>query len=209
MLTSTDPKQEWVPVSCSSSESKQAASEVHATPHKPSVVIETPQLAFYTFSLRHFRDLRRLASDPDIKRYLFWNQEFTDRQIKAMIHYWRVQQKETGITRWPVYRKSDKAFVGICGFSQSPEVGGVEVSLGIMPEFRGDPLTKELYRALLHHGFTCLGLDRIFGLAQPQNIAIKRFESKFGFRFLRQILLHGTDLYDLSELTAEDLTAHE
>ncbi|MGI8919524.1 MAG: hypothetical protein ACR2H6_13085 [Pyrinomonadaceae bacterium] len=43
--------------------------------------------------------------------------------------------------------------------------------MGIIPEFRGDPITKELYRAVLNHGFSCLGLERIFGLAQPENLA--------------------------------------
>ncbi|MCU1266499.1 MAG: N-acetyltransferase [Acidobacteria bacterium] len=209
MLTTANPKQEWVPVGCSSSKSEETVDELDSPPHKSSVVIETPNLFLHTFSLRHFRDLRRLADDPEVKRYLFWNQQFTDRQLKAMIHYWRVQHKKNGITRWPVYRKSDKAFVGMCGFSQSLDAGGVEVSLGIMPEFRGDPITKELYRAVLNHGFSCLGLDRIYGLAQPENIAIKRFESKFGFRFLRQILVKGTMLYDLSEITPGDLASSD
>jgi len=84
-------------------------------------------------------------------------------------------------------------------------VGGVEVSLGIMPDFRGDPIIKELYRAVLNHGFSCVRLDRIFALSEPENLAIKRFETKFGFRFLRKILVNGTTFYDLSEITPEDL----
>jgi uncharacterized protein YjbI with pentapeptide repeats/RimJ/RimL family protein N-acetyltransferase len=209
MLTAANPRQQWVPVSCSSSQSEDAASEVNSAPENSSIVIETPQLVFMTFSLRHFRDLRRLADDPEAKRYLFWNTQFNDRQLKAMIHYWRTQQKKTGITRWPVYRKSDRAFLGMCGFSESPDAGGVEVSLGIMPEFRGDPIVKELYRAVLNHGFSKLGLERIFGLAQPDNVAIKRFESKFGFRFLRRILVKGMISYDLSELTPADLISSD
>jgi uncharacterized protein YjbI with pentapeptide repeats/RimJ/RimL family protein N-acetyltransferase len=204
MLTTPIPKQVWLPVSCSSSQSEEAAEEPNAPPNS-SAVIETPNVVLPAFSLRHFRNLRRLADDPEVKRYLFWGQQFTDRQLKAMIHFWKVQQKKTGITRWPIYRKSDKAFVGICGFSQSPDAGGVEISLGIMPEFRGDPIIKEMYRAVLHHGFSSLGLDRIFGLAQPENAAIKRFESKIGFRFLRRILVHDSVFYDLSEITPEDL----
>ncbi len=105
------------------------------------------------------------GSETDLNGILAWNQSFSDRQLKAMIHHWRVQLRKTGITRWPVYRKSDNAFVGMCGFSQNPDAGGVEVSLGIMPEFRGDPITKELYRAVLNHGFSKLRLDRIFWLS--------------------------------------------
>jgi len=210
MLTTANPRKEWVPVSCSSSKSKEATGgKLDSTPDNPSVVIETPNLVLLTFSLRHFRDLRRLADDPEVKRYLFWSQQFSDRQLKAMIHYWRVQQKKTGITHWPVYRKSDKAFVGTCGFSQSPDAGGVEVSLGIMPAFRGDPIVMELYRAVLNHGFSSLGLERIYGLAEPENMTIKRFESKIGFRFLRRILVKGTIFYDLSEIRPEDLTSSD
>lgn len=209
MLTTADPKREWVPVSCSSSQSKEAAvEELHSTPGNWSVVIETPSLVFLSFSLRHFRNLRRLAGDPEVKRYLFWNHQLSDGELKAMIHYWSVRQKKTGITSWAVYRKSDQAFVGIGGFSDNPNIGGVEASLGIMPEFRGDPIVKELYRALLNHGFVHLGLDRILGLTHAENIAIKRFESKFGFRFLRRILIHGTS-FDLSELRREDLTCSD
>lgn len=204
MLTTANPKTEWVPVSCSSSQSEQAANTATGN---PSIVIETPNLILPIFSLRHFRDLRRLAADPEVKRYLFWNQDFNDQKLKAMIHFWRVRQKKTGITRWPVYRKSDKAFIGICGFSESPEAGGIEATLGVMPEFRGDPIVKELYRAVLSYGFSRLKLDRILGLCHPENIAIKRFEKKLGFRFVRSILVDGLVPFDVSELTPDDLAA--
>jgi uncharacterized protein YjbI with pentapeptide repeats/RimJ/RimL family protein N-acetyltransferase len=203
MLTTADPKTEWVPVSCSSSQS--ALAEEDSAPNNSSVVIETSHLVLFTFSLRHFRDLRRLADDPDARRYLFFNHQFSDRHLQAMIKYWRRQQKMSGIARWPVYRKSDKAFVGICGFSQNPDVGGVEISVCVMPEFRGDPVVKELFRGVINHGFSRLGLERIYGVAEVGNVAVKRFESKFGFRFLRQIWVQGMIPYDVSELTPEDL----
>ena len=207
MLTPPNPRKEWVPISCSSSASEGATTdEPDSSYGTASAVIETPHLVLPTFSLRHFRDLRRLYDDSEVKRYLFWNQQFSDRQLKAMIHFWRLQQKKTGITRWPIYRKADKVFVGVCGFSHSPDAGGVEISLAIMPEFRGNPIVKEMYRAVLRHGFSRLGLSRIFGLSQPENIAIKRFESKLGFRFLRRIMVNGATYYDLSEFTPEDLS---
>jgi ribosomal-protein-alanine N-acetyltransferase len=202
MLTTANPKTEWVPASSSSSESEETA---NVATGNSSVVIETPNLVLSTFSLRHFRNLRRLASDPEIKRYLFWNQDFSDQKLKAIIHYWRMRQKKTGITHWPVYRKYDKAFIGICGFAQNPEVSGVEISLGIMPEFRGNPIVKELYGAVLSYGFSRLGLARILGVCQPENIAVKQLETKFGFRFVRRILIDGMIPYDVSELTPEDL----
>ena len=204
MLTTANPKQEWVPVSCSSSQSA-PAEELDSAANNSSVVIETPHLVLFTFSLRHFRDLRCLADDPEAKRYLFFNHQFSDRHLQAMIKYWRKHQKKSGIARWPVYRKSDKRFVGICGFSQNPDAGGVEISVGVMPEFRGDPIVKELFRAVINHGFSRLGFDRIYGVAEAENMAIKRFEAKFGFRFLRQIWVQGTIPYDLSELTPDDL----
>jgi RimJ/RimL family protein N-acetyltransferase len=205
MLTTANPKTEWAPASCSSSEAEEAEPEEMASAPANTPVLETPHLVLPTFSLRHFRDMRRLADDPEVKRYLFWNQQLSDQRLASMIHFWRTQEKKTGITRWPVYRKSDKAFVGVCGFSQNPEIGGVEISVGIMPEFRGDQIVKELYRAVIQYGFSALGLERIFGLAQPDNIAIKRFETKIGFRFLRQIVVQGTASYDLSEITPADL----
>jgi uncharacterized protein YjbI with pentapeptide repeats/RimJ/RimL family protein N-acetyltransferase len=204
MLTTANPKTEWVPVSCSSSQSAQAPNKATGN---SSIVIETTNLILPIFSLRHFRDLRRLAADPEVKRYLFWNQEFNDQKLKGMIHFWRRQQQRTGITRWPVYRKSDKAFIGICGFSDSPAAGGIEAALGIMPEFRGDPIVKELYHAVLSYGFASLKLDRIVGLSHPENIAIKRFEKKFGFRFVRSIVVDGLVPFDVAELTPNDLAA--
>lgn len=171
----------------------------------PRVALETPNVELRVFSLRDFRALRRLADDPDARRFLFWNQHLSDQRLKAMIHHYRIRQERTGVTSWPAYRKADGAFIGVCGLADHPQIGGVEINVGVVPELRGDPVVREMYRGVLDHGFSELGLGRILGLVEAENEAARRFVDKIGFRFLREMLVQGMVPYRLYEITLEDM----
>jgi uncharacterized protein YjbI with pentapeptide repeats/RimJ/RimL family protein N-acetyltransferase len=206
MLTISSPATQWIPLSCTPSQSDQeAAPEVKndSTTRNSSVVIETPNVELKTFSLRHFRNLRRLADDPEARHYFFWNQKMSDNQLKAMIHHYRLRHKKTGVTCWPAYRKADGSFIGVCGLAENNEAGGVEINVAVMPEFRGDPMVKEMYRAVLDYGFSRLGVERIFGMIEEENTASEKFMAKIGFRFIRNVLVRGFIPFKLYEITRD------
>ncbi|HEV2764911.1 MAG TPA: GNAT family protein, partial [Pyrinomonadaceae bacterium] len=204
MLTISNPATQWVPVGCTPS-SVGRDEDAAGAAGRSSVVVETPHVRLFRFSLRHFRDLRRLADDPEARRRFFWNQQLTDARLKAVIQHYRLRGEQAGVTCWPAYRKSDRAFIGVCGFAPNEEAGGVEINVAVMPEFRGDPLVREMYLAVLRHGFTRLGLPRVYGMVEPDNTAALRFISKVGFRHLKDVTVGGLIPYQLHEITPADL----
>ncbi len=207
MLTIHQPAVQWIPVQCAPSSEQSTIRPKASFRRQPSTVIETPDVVLKVFALRHFHDLRRLTDDPDARRYLFWNQHLTEQRLKAMIHYYRRQHQRSGISLWMAYRKADGAFIGVCGLGQNDVVSGVEINVAVMPEFRGNPLVYQLYRAVLDYGFSRIGLDSIFGLIEPANSAAEKFARRVGFRFERMLLVRGMIPYNLYEITEEALNS--
>lgn len=204
MLSTAHPRTEWLPVQCADPETAAATVSVdedRGSAMNPSIVIETQNLLLRHCSFRHFRDLRRLADDPNALRYWFGLQQLSDQRLKAMIHYYNIRHKRTGVSHWPVYRKTDRAFVGICGLAQNPEAGGIEMSAAVMPEFRGDRLVKEMHRAVIDYGFVRLQLTRILCLIEPENQAASKFVAKIGFKAIGQIRVQGMFEFNLYEIT--------
>jgi uncharacterized protein YjbI with pentapeptide repeats/RimJ/RimL family protein N-acetyltransferase len=202
MLAVGTPAIEWVPVSCYVP--GQTVAPRPAPDRLPDVAIETGNLALRTFSLRHFRNLRRLADDPAANRYLFGGQPLSDQRLKAFVHYYRLRQQQTGLTSWPAYRRADGAFIGICGLARSEAAGGVEITIAVLPEFRGDPLVKELCRAVLHYGFARLGLPVLYGVIEAGNAAAEAFATKIGFRLLHALPADEHGNCTLYAITVED-----
>ena len=204
MLTIKHPATEWIPVKCYSPEAELAFFKDRELADS-SIKIETRQTVLKRFSLRNFRDLQHLTLDPAAKRFLFWNQDFDEKKLKRLIHYYQVHDQRTGISMWPVYRKVDNAFIGICGLAQNKVAKGVEINVAVMPEFKGNPLVKEMYRAVLDYGFARLNLEYIYGMVDAKNLAALKFVDKIGFTFVKEIILEKDGTSNLYRIEPQAL----
>ncbi|MBC7570098.1 MAG: GNAT family N-acetyltransferase [Spirosoma sp.] len=201
MLSVTSPATQWVPVSCY----LPGQTTYQPLPKSaPDVVMATANVALRVCSLRHFRNLRRLADDPATQQYLFGGRTLTDQDIRGLIHYYRLRHQQTGYSTWPAYRLADGAFIGVCGLTQNQELDGVEISVAIVPEFRGNPLVKELYRAVLHYGFARLELPVIYAPISPNNLAANAFAVAMGYRLLQKGNVDALEEHNLYAITADE-----
>ncbi len=184
MLTVVSPTTSWGPVRClfySSTKRSRAT----------ATVLDTTDAVLKVFSLRHFRDFQRLVEDPEAKRYMFWNMSMSEERLKSMIHYYKLNYHQHGLSCWPVYRKRDNAFMGVCELAENPEVAGVEINIAVMPNFRGDPMIKDVCRAALQYGFIQLQLGFIYATVEVENCAAEKFVAKMGFQFVREVVSRG------------------
>ena len=205
MLTVKNPAGEWIPVGCGEGDTQGLAARASRMPMNPAIVLETNGARLRAPTMTRLSDLRRLSEDPESRRYMFSNQKLSDNQLKALIHHHRLRQKRTGLSCWPAYRKSDRAFIGLFELQESELVAGVEINVAVVPNFRGDPLVKEVYQAVLGMGLSRLGLKRIVGLVAQDNLAAQKFAERMGFRYLHDVLVRNIVALRLYEIGKDDL----
>ena len=115
------------------------------------------------------------------------------RLAKDMAHW-----KEHGFGRWAVV--ADGVLIGFGGVTVSNEFDGLNLSYHLDPRSWGHGYATELVRDISSFAFKDLGAHRIIGLVRSANPASSRVLEKCGFRYEREVMLHGapTNLYVLS-----------
>jgi ribosomal-protein-alanine N-acetyltransferase len=77
-------------------------------------------------------------------------------------------------------RESDE-FVGWCGFDpKAYDPTAYELFYMIIPEYRRRGLATEAVRAMLRHGFCVIGVEKIVGNVDVDNVASLRVQAKAG-----------------------------
>lgn len=86
-----------------------------------------------------------------------------------------------------VIRKSDSAPIGLCGLIKRDALPDVDVGFAFTPESRGCGYASEAAAAVLAHGRTAFGLERIVAITSLDNFASMRVLEKVGMTFERVI----------------------
>lgn len=110
-----------------------------------------------------------------------YSYEEAERSLESILGHWR----KHGFGIWAVTDKEEGSILGRCGLNSITETSGVEVDFVIARRFWGKGYATEAARAALAFGFNILELDRIIGLAKPDNIASRRVIEKIGMRYVK------------------------
>jgi len=98
--------------------------------------------------------------------------------------YLEDMQRRLGYAQWRVGERAGDRLVGIAGLQ--PLDGGpeVEISYALEPSGWGAGYATEAGAAALEFAFTGAGLERVVGIAKPENVASVRVLEKLGLRSL-------------------------
>ncbi|PDT00741.1 GNAT family N-acetyltransferase [Rhizobium chutanense] len=107
--------------------------------------------------------------------------------------------KEHGFGRWAA--ETEDALIGFGGVTISRDFDGLNLSYHLQPESWGRGYATELVKETLAFAFDDLHADRVMGLVRSANAASKRILEKCGFRFEREVMLHGapTNLHTIDK----------
>lgn len=208
MLTIANPATSWVPIGCFSASPEKQRELVDATrvaPPPKDLICESAQAVVRVPDLTALRDICRLGRDPDARRFFFHLEALPASRVAGLIRYHRMQQEQFGLSCWPAYRKTDGAFVGLFELHPSEFAGGIGFAVAVMPAFRGNPLVKEICRAVLGYGFSRGGFDRIVALVEPDNLVAQQFATKLGFRRLDDVSAPNDVTLNLYEVRRNSL----
>ena len=83
---------------------------------------------------------------------------------------------------WALRQSGKSQLIGFSGLRLFGEPAEVEILYSLTPAAWGLGFATEAGRQVLDHGFHTLGLERIFGRADPQNTASRRVLGRLGMK---------------------------
>ncbi len=145
--------------------------------------IRTQRLTLRALDTRDARRIFEYRSCPSVSRFQSWG---TDSPRSVELYILGLATVEPG-TPGPWYQigisLSPTELIGDCGFRVlENEPRQAEIGIALAPEFQGHGYATEAVRALLDYLFQKLGKHRVFGSADPSNLASIRLLQRLGMR---------------------------
>ena len=161
------------------------------------VFLETDRLILRRFSESDIGNIYELDNDPDVMRYINggiptpWN-VIEHKIFPGFLYY---DPKYPGYGFWAIDEKKSGKFLGWLSYrpvDQNP----AEVSLGfrLRKDAWGKGYATEGAQALIHKGFTELGVQRLVAKTYEDNLASRRVMEKIGMKFSRFFRVTAEDL---------------
>jgi [ribosomal protein S5]-alanine N-acetyltransferase len=144
--------------------------------------IKTSRLLLRQFEDSDLENVFKGLSHPDIIRYYgvhYHSMEATKEQMKWFAS---LRENGTGIW-WAVCSADNKTFYGAGGLnSVNKEHRKAEVGFWLLPDYLRKGIMTEAMPLILGYGFSRLGLHRIEGLVETENINCIKAITKLGFQ---------------------------
>lgn len=156
--------------------------------------IETARLLLRMFSHDDLDDLSRIYADADVMRYLSGH-SLTREETAGWLNYFLAGWENHGFGWWAVVLKESGELIGHCGLQFIHVTPEVEVTYGLAKAYWRKGLASESARACLRYGFEELKLDRIYALADPENVGSHRVMERVGMRY-DKTEYYKDDLYE-------------
>ena len=157
-----------------------------------SFSIETGRLALEDITERDFPDIRRIARDREIMRYvLLWLED--DEQIDTYVqHAIKEAQNPDRKDFILAARSADtREFAGLTFIEIDRYLGSTaEVGIVLPPAYSRSRYGTEILNAYLQFGFEVLGMHRVYGKCDELNLASSRLMEKCGLTYEGTIREH-------------------
>lgn len=145
-------------------------------------VIKTDRLLLRQFVESDIENVFKGLSHPDIIKYYGVSYQTLEATKEQMKFFSDLEKNETGIW-WAVCSIDNKIFYGAGGLnSLSKEHKKAEIGFWLISDFWGQGIMTEAMPLICKYGFDKLGLHRIEGIVETENINCKRAMAKLDFR---------------------------
>ena len=154
------------------------------------MILETQRLYLRNFTLD---DVEKdyLYSQEESRKHGIPNEVYKSRRaakkhVKAMISWHKTDDYPYV---YAVCLKSTDEYIGHVGLSGFTE--GIEIGYAICEKYQGRGYATEIVKAYAAWGKTELGLEKIYGLTVPDNIASQKVLLNAGFEPTKDVSVHG------------------
>jgi RimJ/RimL family protein N-acetyltransferase len=146
------------------------------------IFLGTERLVLREFTEDDVDNLVELDSDPRVMRFITGGKPTPRSEIRIDMP-----------GRWAAIERSTEEFLGWFALAPSKDEDGGELGYRLRATSWGKGYATEGARALVHKGFTDLGLRRVFAQTMAINLASRRVMEKAGLKYVRTFHLHWDD----------------
>jgi len=170
------------------------------------VVLETSRLTLRSAEPGDLDAMQALYGDEETMRWIgagdgVRTREQTARGIRRMMEH----QESHGYSIWVVAERSSGEVIGNCGLVLVEWEGpDVELAYMIRRDRWGEGIATEAATASLEHGLGPLAMQRVIGLAYPENIASHRVMEKAGMTRVGMVTAYGARMIRYEAFRAAD-----
>lgn len=152
--------------------------------------LHTERLVLRPFTLDDANAYWPLVSDPDVLRHTGEAPLASVADVRDLLSARPLRDYEVyGYGRLACIEKMTDRLVGFCGLKFLEDLGETDVGYRFLPRCWGRGYATESARAVMRYGSETLGLSRIIGLVEPDNIGSVRVLEKLGLAFESHIML--------------------
>jgi RimJ/RimL family protein N-acetyltransferase len=156
------------------------------------VYLETERMVLRRFTDEDIELIVALDSDPGVKRYIDNEAPIDRAELIDILGWWQGYYTRTvGYGFWAAIDKSTGEFLGWFHFRPGKGAGPLEPELGyrLRRAAWGRGYGTEGSLALIDHGFSVLGVERVYATTMAVNIGSRRVMEKAGLRLVRTFRL--------------------
>ena len=144
-------------------------------------VLKTERLLLRQFKESDLENVFKGLSHPDIIKYYGVSYQTLESTKEQMDFFAGLEKNHTGIW-WAVCSLGNETFYGAGGLnSLNKEHQKAEIGFWLLTDFWGHGIMTEAMPLICNYGFENLGLHRIEGLVETDNINCKRAMAKLDF----------------------------
>lgn len=149
-------------------------------------ILETDRIILREFELTDYKSVYEFNSNLQVQKYT--GDEIIQSEERAKELITKVSKKDYehyGYGRWAAVYKPENRIIGFAGLKYIPELKETDIGFRFLPEYWGKGIATEISIAIIKYGFESLNLDRIIGIAMPENIGSCRVLEKIGLKFFK------------------------
>jgi ribosomal-protein-alanine N-acetyltransferase len=167
--------------------------------------IETDKLILRPIKIGDAEEIFRLASNPEVSRYLTWD---THTVIDDTLGFIRVSRRLNRRRKLPivfsVFLKDTNQLIGVKSFNRMDlRKRDAEVGTWLGREYWGQGYSTEINTAFIRYGFIQFGLKNIRFCAHVENSASWQVAEKLGFVYLCEVNVSKFGRMKVYNLTRE------
>lgn len=155
--------------------------------------LETNRLRLRPVTATDLDALHALWTDKDVRKYLWDDRVITRDETAGQLALSHVSFDEHGFGHWAVSVAAADDLIGFASLRYFGDPPEVEVLCGFYADHWGQGLATEAAAAVMQYGFHELGLDSIYGGADPPNRRSFALMERLSMRFAKRMTIGGIE----------------
>ena len=152
--------------------------------------LNTARLELRPFTLRDAEAYWPLVSDPAILRYTGESPLRSLDSVRELLATHPLRDYAVyGYGRMACVERSSGRLVGFCGLKYLEDLRETDIGYRFLPDCWGKGYATESANIIMQVSVRRLGLDRVIGLVEPENMGSVRVLEKLGLKFESEIML--------------------